>query len=158
MAHGDTRTIPIELQEALYPFRVEEISLWQDSGGAGTFRGGLGVRKVYRMREACNLRVDFDRRHCPPWGVRGGKAAPSGSVTVIKPSGERARLYKTKAYPVCPGDLVIMEVGGGGGYGPPQKRLREAVLSDVRAGYVSSRMAETTYGLKTVVADYNALT
>src|ERR1700722_5176451 len=43
MAHGDTRTIPIELQETLYPFRVEEMSLWQDSGGPGKFRGGLGI-------------------------------------------------------------------------------------------------------------------
>jgi N-methylhydantoinase B len=148
MAHGDTRTIPIELQETLYPFRVEEISLWQDSGGPGTFRGGLGIRKVYRMLEACSLRVDFDRQHCPPWGVQGGKAAPSGRVTVIKPSGDRTRLYKTRAHPVAPGDLVIMEVGGGAGYGPPGRRPRDAVRDDVQAGYVSSRMADTAYGLK----------
>lgn len=146
MAHGDTRTIPIELQETLYPFRVEEMSLWQDSGGAGTFRGGLGIRKVYHVLEACNLRVDFDRQHCPPWGVRGGKAAPGGWVTVVKRAGERVRLYKTKAYPVFPGDLVIMEVGGGGGYGPAEDRPREAVHRDVSAGYVSLRMAETVYG------------
>lgn len=148
MAHGDTRTIPIELQETLYPFRVEEMSLWQDSGGAGAFRGGLGIRKVYHVLEACNLRVDFDRQHCPPWGVRGGKAAPGGWVTVVKRSGERVRLYKTKASPVFPGDLVIMEVGGGGGYGPPEDRPREAVHRDVGAGYVSLRMAETVYGQK----------
>jgi N-methylhydantoinase B len=154
MAHGDTRTIPVELQETLYPFRVEEISLWQDSGGAGTFRGGLGIRKVYRMLEACNVRVDFDRRHSPPWGVQGGKAAPGGWVTVVKPSGERTRLYKTKGYPVVPGDIVIMEVGGGGGYGPPERRAREAVCSDVRAGYVSAGIAETVYGLQTGAADF----
>jgi N-methylhydantoinase B len=153
MAHGDTRTIPIELQETLYPFRVEEMSLWQDSGGAGTFRGGLGIRKVYHVLEACNLRVDFDRQHCPPWGVRGGKAAPGGWVTVVKRSGERVRLYKTKACSVFPGDLVIMEVGGGGGYGPPEDRPREAVHRDVSAGYVSSRMAETVYGQKIDVAN-----
>ena len=153
MAHGDTRTIPIELQEAIYPFRVEEMSLWQDSGGAGTFRGGLGIRKVYRMLEACNLRVDFDRQHCPPWGVQGGLAAPGGRVTVVKPSGERTRLYKTKAHPVGPGDLVIMEVGGGGGYGSPEGRSRDAIRSDVRAGYVSSHMAETVYGQKIAAGD-----
>jgi len=153
MAHGDTRTIPIELQETLYPFRVEEMSLWQDSSGPGTFRGGLGIRKVYRMLEPCSLRVDFDRQHCPPWGVQGGKAAPGGRVTVVNSSGELRRLYKTKAHPVVPGDLVIMEVGGGGGYGPPEGRSREAVHRDVRAGYVSSRMAETVYGQKIGVAD-----
>jgi N-methylhydantoinase B len=148
MAHGDTRTIPIELQEALYPFRIEEMSLWQDSGGAGTFRGGLGIRKVYRMLEKCNLRVDFDRQHCPPWGVHGGKAAPAGRVTVVKPSGERNELFKTKAHPVAPGDIVIMEVGGGGGYGPPERRRRETIRGDLHCGYISARAAEDAYGFK----------
>jgi N-methylhydantoinase B len=151
MAHGDTRTIPIELQETMYPFRIEEMSLWEDSGGPGKFRGGLGIRKVYRMLEPCNLRVDFDRRHCPPWGVQGGKAAPGGWVTVEKVSGQRTRLFKTKGYPVAPGDVVIMEVGGGGGYGPPQQRSREMVRSDVQAGYVSANAAETEYGLQIAV-------
>src|ERR1700692_2656909 len=49
MAHGDTRIIPLELQEAILPFRIEEFSLRQDSAGAGTFRGGLGFRKTYPM-------------------------------------------------------------------------------------------------------------
>ena len=148
MAHGDTRTIPIELQETIYPFRVEEMSLWQDSGGPGMFRGGLGIRKIYRMLEPCNLRVDFDRRHCPPWGVQGGKAAPGGWVTVAKPSGERKQLFKTKGYVVAPADVVIMEVGGGGGYGSPEQRSQELIRRDVRAGYVSAEAAEAEYGLK----------
>ena len=149
IAHGDTRTIPIELQETMYPFRVEEMSLWgRISGGPGKFRGGLGIRKVYRLLEPCNLRVDFDRRHCPPWGVQGGKSAPGGWVTVEKPSGEREQIFKTKSHAVVPGDVVIMEVGGGGGYGPPQERSREMVRSDVNAGYISREAAETEYGVK----------
>jgi N-methylhydantoinase B len=136
------------LQETMYPFRVDEMSLWKDSGGPGKFRGGLGIRKAYRLLEPCNLRVDFDRRHCPPWGVHGGKAAPGGWVTVEKPSGQREQIFKTKSYAVAPGDLVIMEVGGGGGYGPPQQRLRESIRSDVRAGYISREAAQTEYGVK----------
>jgi N-methylhydantoinase B len=100
------------------------------------------------MLEPCNLRVDFDRRLCPPWGVQGGKAAPGGWVTVVKPSGERTRLYKTKGFAVAAGDAVIMEVGGGGGYGPPQRRSREMVRRDVQAGYVSVHAAEADYGMK----------
>src|SRR5262249_6301243 len=42
MAHGDTRIIPLELQECYLPVRFEEFSLRQDSAGAGKFRGGLG--------------------------------------------------------------------------------------------------------------------
>jgi N-methylhydantoinase B len=147
MAHGDTRTIPIELQETIYPFHVEQMSLWQDSGGPGAFRGGLGFRKVYRMLEPCSLRIDFDRQRCPPWGVQGGKAAPAGCVTVVKPSGESKRIFKTKAHPVLPGDIVIMEVGGGGGYGPPEQRPRDRVRQDVLSDYVSAEAAAAYYGL-----------
>src|SRR5260370_42609016 len=49
MAHGDTRIIPLELQESLMPFRIEEVSLREGSGGPGTFRGGMGLRKKYRV-------------------------------------------------------------------------------------------------------------
>jgi N-methylhydantoinase B/oxoprolinase/acetone carboxylase alpha subunit len=52
MAHGDTRIIPLELQESLMPFRIEQFSLREDSGGAGKFRGGMGFRKVYRLPAA----------------------------------------------------------------------------------------------------------
>ncbi len=147
MAHGDTRVVPIELQEALYPFLVEEFALRPDSGGPGEFRGGLGVVKTYRITEPVNLRVDFDRLRCPPWGVRGGKAAKSGWVTVFKPSGESKTLYKTKAYPVSPGDLVRMEVGGGGGYGDPMRRARAALQRDLDCGYVTLKAAQEDYGV-----------
>ena len=53
MAHGDTRLIPIELQESMYPFRVEEFCLRQDSGGPGKWRGGLGFEKQYVLLAPC---------------------------------------------------------------------------------------------------------
>ncbi len=145
MAHGDTRVVPIELQEALYPFKVEEFALRQDSAGPGEFRGGLGVTKTYRVTEPLNIRVDFDRLKAPPWGVHGGGAARSGWVTVEKTSGETVTLYKTKAYRVAPGDLVRMEVGGGGGYGDPARRPADRVEADVARGYVSEAAARDDY-------------
>ena len=145
MAHGDTRVVPIELQEALYPFEVEEFALRQDSGGAGQYRGGLGVVKTYRITEPLNLRVDFDRLRCPPWGVCGGRDAQSGWVTVHKASGESVTLYKTKAYAVRPGDRVRMEVGGGGGYGPPALRPPELIRRDLARGYISAEAARDEY-------------
>ncbi|HTH96055.1 MAG TPA: hydantoinase B/oxoprolinase family protein, partial [Stellaceae bacterium] len=147
MAHGDTRVVPIELQEAMYPFVVEDFALRPDSGGAGQFRGGLGITKTYRITEPVKLRVDFDRLRCPPWGVCGGRDAQSGWVTVIKPSGESKILHKTKAHPVQPGDIVRMEVGGGGGFGPPEARDRAAIERDLALGYVSPEAVRTQYGL-----------
>jgi N-methylhydantoinase B len=148
MAHGDTRIIPIELQESMYPYRIVEFSLRADSGGAGKFRGGLGFCKRYRLLGACQLQTMFDRVKCPPWGVAGGHAAKSGQVTILKKSGERQIIYKSKAFPLEAGDEIIVETGGGGGYGPPYERARELLERDVRRGYVTLDEANRVYGVK----------
>src|SRR6516162_8689508 len=141
MAHGDTRIIPLELQETLMPFRIEEFSLREDSAGAGKFRGGLGFRKRYRILAPCNLQALCDRVKYPPWGVHGGKEAKSGQITVVKRSGAREIIHKSKGYPLEPGDEIIVETGGGGGYGPPSERPRELIERDVRRGYISAEAA-----------------
>ena len=146
MAHGDTRLVPLELQESLYPFRYEELTLRQDSAGAGRFRGGLGFRKTYRILAHCTLEVLFDRVKFPPWGVQGGKDAAAGQVTIVKPSGETTVVYKTRNHPLEPGDSVSIETGGGGGYGPPAERASELVRRDVAYGYVSPEAAARDYG------------
>ena len=148
MAHGDTRIIPIELQESMYPYRIVEFSLREDSAGAGKFRGGLGFRKCYQILGPCDLQAMFDRVKWPPWGVKGGKEAKSGQITVVKKSGEKEIIYKSKAYPLEPGDMIIVETGGGGGYGPPSERPRELIERDLRRGYVSVEAAERDYRVK----------
>jgi N-methylhydantoinase B len=146
MAHGDTRIIPVELQESMYPYRIVEFSLRQDSGGAGKFRGGLGFRKHYQILGPCDLQAMFDRVKYPPWGVRGGKEGMSGQITVIKQSGETEIVYKSKAYPLEAGDSIIVETGGGGGYGALSERSRDLINRDLRRGYVSSDAAARDYG------------
>ncbi len=84
MAHGDTRIIPLELQEATLPIRIEEFSLRQDSAGAGTFRGGLGFRKTYRILAPCMVQTNLDRTKFPPWGVQGGNEAKPGRFTLVQ--------------------------------------------------------------------------
>ena len=156
MAHGDTRIIPLELQESLMPFRIEEFSLREDSGGAGKFRGGLGFRKKYRILAACNLGSNLDRTRCPPWGVQGGKEARPGRFTVIKSaSGEEILADKENDYRLEPGDIVCVETGGGGGYGQPGERALDLIQRDLDAGYVSVRDAKRDYGI-TIAADGKA--
>src|SRR5919106_2209253 len=148
MAHGDTRLIPIELQESMYPYRVEELRLREDSGGPGMWRGGLGFEKQYIVLAPCKLWVNFDRIGCPPWGVQDGKAAKSGHVLIYKqgkPQGEL--LYKTEGCPLRAGDRVRMSTGGGGGYGDPRKRPVELVERDVIRGFVSHESALADYGV-----------
>lgn len=149
MAHGDTRIIPMELQETIYPYRYEELSLRQDSGGPGRFRGGLGFVKRYRILRECILRTNLDRTLCPPWGVNGGMAGAVGHVRVIR-KGETTpeAAFKTDSLALHEGDQVLVETGGGGGYGPPRERDLDAVVTDVRRGYVSAEHARADYGVE----------
>ena len=116
MAHGDTRLIPIELQESMYPYRVEEFCLRQDSGGPGKWRGGLGFDKQYILLAPFELWANFDRIGCPPWGVQGAKAGKSGQVLIFKNGkAEPELVYKVENCPLQAGDRVRMSTGGGGG-------------------------------------------
>ena len=137
------------------PFRIEEFSLREDSGGAGRFRGGLGFRKKYRILRPCLLGTNLDRTKFPPWGVQGGSEAKPGRITVIKASGREENAEKENAYRLEPGDLVCVETGGGGGYGPPAQRALALIQRDLDAGYVSVAAAEHDYGV-TVSADGRA--
>jgi N-methylhydantoinase B len=149
MAHGDTRIIPVELQESLYPYRIEEFCLREDSAGAGKFRGGMGFRKRYRILTPCNLWVNFDRIECPPWGVQGGKPARPGRVTILRAGKtEPEILYKAEGLPLGADDRVIIETGGGGGYGDPAERPLELVRRDLRRGYISAEAAAEDYGVR----------
>jgi N-methylhydantoinase B len=149
MAHGDTRLIPLELQESILPIRIHEFTLRQDSAGAGRYRGGLGFRKVYDITADCLLQTNLDRTKCAPWGAAGGKDALPGRVTVYhKGGGEPVIMCKAKGYRLAAGDRVVLETGGGGGYGPPAERARAAVARDLARGYISREAAARDYGIK----------
>src|SRR3954468_11075774 len=153
MAHGDTRIIPLELQETYLPVRIEELALRQASGGAAQFRGGLGFRKSYRMLEPLTLQTNLDRTKFPPWGVQGGQAAQPGRFTVVRGETNEARaIEKEKGFRLAAGDLVQVETGGGGGYGEPSARTLRLIQRDLDAGYISPAAAARDYGV-TVGAD-----
>jgi N-methylhydantoinase B len=148
MAHGDTRIIPLELQEATLPIRIEEFSLREDSAGAGKFRGGLGYRKSYRILAPCMVQTNLDRTKFPPRGAQGGGQAKPGRFTLVEgQTGERRLIEKEKGLALKPGDVLCVETGGGGGYGPPRLRSPEAIQRDLDAGYVSRDAAERDYGV-----------
>jgi N-methylhydantoinase B len=145
MCHGDTRSIPIEVQEASYPIEIENYDIRTDSGGAGEFRGGLGLTRSYVVHVPCLFISTFDRTACPPWGLNGGHDASPGNVTVISPDGTTKSALKENIQ-LQAGDRVLVETGGGGGFGDPRVRRRDRVQDDVAKGYVSPEAARATYG------------
>jgi N-methylhydantoinase B len=146
MCHGDTRMIPIEVHEASYPFMIESFGLRTDSGGAGEFRGGLGLTRRYLMLAPCRMSTRFERTQCPAWGLHGGRDAEPGNVVIEAANGSTRTALKD-AVQLKAGDRVRIETGGGGGFGDPCRRSRERVGDDVRKGYVSEAAARKIYGL-----------
>ena len=134
VCQGDVRNSPVELQEIRYPVLIEEHALREGSGGAGEFRGGLGVRISYRVEVPCKVTINCERTVCPPWGVHGGEPGAS-NVAIIKPvNGPERRVLKGTEIPLEPGDVVTFETAGGGGYGNPAQRSAERVSADRRQG------------------------
>ena len=148
MAHGDTRIIPLELQETALPIRLEHFSLREDSAGAGKFRGGLGFRKTYRMLSGCALQTNLDRTKFPPWGVQGGKEAQPGRFLLIREDEAPRDISKEKGLTLQAGDQVCVETGGGGGYGDPRERSLDLIQRDLDRGYVTAAAAMRDYGVR----------
>jgi N-methylhydantoinase B len=146
MCHGDMRMIPVEVHEASYPFMIEGFALRTDSGGAGEFRGGLGLTRRYLMLAPCRMSTRFERTKCPAWGMHGGHDAEPGNVTIEATDGTTRHALKD-AVQLKAGDRVRIDTGGGGGFGDPRERDRDKVREDVRKGYVSTAAARTVYGL-----------
>lgn len=142
---ADTKVIPIEVMEHKYPVIMDRYTLRQDSGGAGKFRGGLGIVKDYRCTDTLHLLSAYERYLCPPWGLFGGKAALPNTVVVTRSTGERDEFRKATDYVLNAGDVVSFRTAGGGGYGDPRERERERVVADVVDGYVSVAAAARDY-------------
>ncbi len=146
ICQGDVRSAPIELQEIQYPFLVERFSLREDSGGAGRFRGGLGVDLTYRALQSCVANVNCERTRDPPWGLGGGKPGAVNDATLIQRDGSERKLKKATGVVMEAGDRLTFSTAGGGGWGDPHERQRQAIADDVRAGYVSPEAAQRDYG------------
>lgn len=147
ICQGDVRNTPIELLEARYPLFFEYFSLRRDSGGAGRFRGGLGVELAVRVRYPAAINFNLERTKCPPWGLWGGAPGAVGEARVERAAGLPSEsVTKRTRYPIVPEDRVVFLTAGGGGWGDPLEREPEAVVRDVREGYVSPEQARK-YGV-----------
>lgn len=145
---GDTYNYPVELLEEKFPLLVERYSLNEgDSGGAGQWRGGLGLIREYRLLNGkAFLHASMGRNKVRPWGLVGGAAGSTNYVEVVR-DGQTMTCARISYYPLQQGDLVRILTGRGGGYGDPRQRPAEQVAEDVRNGYITREAAEREYGV-----------
>lgn len=147
----NTSNMPIEALEIEFPsITIRRYSLRRDSGGAGEYRGGLGIHREFEiMREGISYTGLGDRHKFAPWGLFGGDDGLGGAYYHYESAtGKETRLpSKCTGRKVAKGDIIRVLTPGAGGYGNPKKRLPEKVLRDVIEGKVSVEKARELYGV-----------
>jgi N-methylhydantoinase B len=148
VCQGDVRNGSIEGIELKCPVLVESRALRPDSGGAGKYRGGLGLDM--KVRNLVEGKWNFERTRrskCPPWGIAGGTAGEPGG-NLLKLPGEKGFKWITGAnIPVPLDSQAIVRTGGGGGWGDPLQRPAALVAADAAEGLISRRAARELYGV-----------
>jgi N-methylhydantoinase B len=148
VCQGDVRNGSIEGIELKCPVLVEGRSLRTDSGGAGKYRGGLGIDM--RVRNLVEGKWNFElvrRSHCPPWGLWGGKPGQIGMYLLREPGESEFRAAGGAHQPVEVRTEVIVRTGGGGGWGDPLERDPARVRADAREEFISMQSARDDYGV-----------
>jgi len=148
VCQGDVRNGSIEGIELKCPVLVEGRALRTDSGGAGKYRGGLGIDM--RVRNLVEGKWNFElvrRNQCPPWGLWGGEPGEYGMYLVREPGEREFRVAGGAHHAVPVRTEVIVRTGGGGGWGDPLERDPMAVRADVQEEFISARSAREHYGV-----------
>lgn len=145
---GISKTTPIEIMEQLYPVLFEEYSLHEGSGGAGLHRGGFGVNYRIRLRRGdARVSMVMDHGRAGPPGSQGGGAGGLNRVQIIR--GGRGyvppHLSKDQDIEIHAGDVIDVSTPGGGGFGAPEARPRDAVERDVALGYYTPDAARRAF-------------
>ena len=146
---SNTMNTPVEIMEMAFPVRVERYEINADSGGAGRYRGGCGVIRVWRLLDGADATgaLCMERMTSPPFGLLGGKAGAAAAVKLTTPDGATRHLPGKGAFSAPAGSVIEMITPGSGGFGPVAARDRAAIGRDLLDGYVSAAGAQRDYGI-----------
>ncbi|WP_458190368.1 hydantoinase B/oxoprolinase family protein [Haladaptatus sp. NG-WS-4] len=152
---SNTMNTPIEVLETAYPLRVVRYEFREDSGGAGQYRGGLGLRRDIGVRDHhATFSLLADRRQHAPYGLAGGRDGTRGAAyrfenaldDVIKTDEGGERLPGKTVIELDPGTVVSIRTPGAGGHGDPDNRDPAAIRRDIELEKISRETARAVYG------------
>jgi N-methylhydantoinase B len=139
---------PVEVLERQHPVRIEEYALIADSCGPGEFRGGLGVRRSYRLlADEAGLQLRSDRTKFAPYGLSGGQEGRLTFNWLVEEDGTSSPLPGKVTMPLKQGQTIIHEQAGAGGFGPALDRSPERVLDDILNEKVTVTFARERHGI-----------
>jgi N-methylhydantoinase B len=146
-ASQNLSNMPVEVMEAEHPVRIEDYAFVPDSCGAGQYRGGVGVRRSYRiLADEALLQMRTDRVRFKPYGLAGGE--PGGqSCNFMEVGNERSALPGKITTRIAKGTLIIHEQAGAGGFGDPMLRAADEVREDLLDGKITAGYARRHYGM-----------
>ncbi|MEO0540170.1 MAG: hydantoinase B/oxoprolinase family protein, partial [Cyanobacteria bacterium P01_A01_bin.105] len=113
----NSRLTDPEVLEWRFPVVLEKFEIRSDSGGQGQQTGGDGVIRQLRFCEPMTVSLLTGHRQVPPFGLAGGAAGQVGRNTVLLADGAIQSLSGTEKITLSPGDRLVVETPGGGGYG-----------------------------------------
>ncbi|MFI1567713.1 hydantoinase B/oxoprolinase family protein [Streptomyces sp. NPDC020490] len=131
----NSRLTDPEVLEWRLPVLLEEFAVRRGSGGAGRWRGGDGAVRRIRFQEPMTVSTLSQHRRVPPYGMAGGEPGALGANRVERADGTVTVLAGSDSADVGPGDVLVIETPGGGGYGPPSSHPHRAgeEIDDLRA-------------------------
>ena len=142
--------LPVEALEHAYPFRVERYALWEDSGGAGRFRGGMGVERDYRvLADDIVVSLSSERQNVAAPGAKAGGKGAVGAFILNPGTPEEQKLPAAAADVRLPRNSVLrIATPSGGGYGDPHERDRAALERDLQEERISPDAAQRLHRLE----------
>lgn len=139
--------VPAESMEMDVPIRIHRMALMLDSGGPGAHRGGLGASHEYEILDGdVTITYRAERHYVPAEGAEGGQPGGLARAVIRRVNGAEEVIPSKQVVVLHKGDRLIVETAGGGGFGPPESRERDAISADVRNGKVSQAAASRVYG------------
>ena len=143
----NTSNLPIEALETEYPLIIERYEFYENSGGAGEYRGGLGILREYRpIDHETTFSGQGERFVNRPWGLFGGKSGKPGSFSTVSDQGIETRLSnKPSTLHVGPDHVIRVVTAGAGGFGDPDKRSDKSLQEDEKSGKFSKNFLSKEY-------------